>query len=112
MLPETFIAIPPVGLVVPCPPAGVTQSCKVSLHVAGRAVPTGAMHCWIYMPALVGNLVNPPLIVAPAGSRLVNGALAQTKVSALACGANANEEIAIAREAITERNFIFILFLG
>ena len=76
------MAIPPVGLTVPGVPEPDTQSWRVSLHVAGRAAPTGAMHCWIYIPALVGNLVNPPLIVAPAGSRFVSGALDQPKVSA------------------------------
>ena len=62
------------------------------------------------MPALVGNFVNPPLIVAPAGSRLVRGALDQLKVSALACETKPNDEKAITRDAITERVFIFILF--
>lgn len=54
----------------------------MSLHVVGRAVPTGAMHCWIYIPAVVGNLVKPPLIVAPAGLRFVSGLLEKAKVSA------------------------------
>jgi hypothetical protein len=67
------------------------------------------MHCWIYIPAFVGNLVNPPLIVAPAGSRFVVGPLAQPNVSACACGMNASVEIAIAVAAINER--IFIIFL-
>jgi hypothetical protein len=111
MLPATFIAIPPVELTVPGPPVDVTQSCKVSLHVAGRAVPTGAMHCWIYIPALVGNLVKPPLIVAPAGSRFVTGPLAQPNVSACAGAVKLNEEIAIAVAAINERIFIIFLYL-
>ena len=34
--------------------------------------------------ALVGNFVNPPLIVVPAGSRFVSGLLEKTKVSARA----------------------------
>jgi hypothetical protein len=69
------------------------------------------MHCWIYMPAFVGNFVKPPLIVAPAGSRFVSGALDQANVSAFACGVKASEEIAMASAAITERVFIIILFI-
>jgi hypothetical protein len=67
------------------------------------------MHCWIYIPAFVGNLVKPPLIVAPVGSRFVNGELDQLNVSACACGIKANDETARATAAITERVFIFIL---
>ena len=80
----------------------------MSLHVAGRAVPTGATHCWIYIPTLVGNLVNPPLMVAPAGSRFVSGALAQPNVSAFACGAKANDEIAMA----LKQHFDHLMQLG
>ena len=54
----------------------------MSLQVTGREVPIGAMHCWIYIPAVVGNLVKPPLTVDPAGSRLVSGLLANANVSA------------------------------
>jgi hypothetical protein len=39
------------------------------------------MHCWIYIP-VAGNFVNPPLIVAPLGLRLVSGLLENAKVSA------------------------------
>jgi hypothetical protein len=69
------------------------------------------MHCWIYIPAFVGNLVNPPLIVAPVGSRLVVGPLAQPNVSACACGMKARVEIAIAVAAINVRIFIIFLYL-
>jgi hypothetical protein len=36
----------------------------------------------MYKPEPAGNLVKPPLIVAPAGSKLVNGLLEKAKVSA------------------------------
>lgn len=101
----TLMAMAPVGLVVPAPPAAVIQSWVASLHVTGRADPTGAMHWARYIPDLVGNLVNPPFTVAPAGSRLVSGELENTNVSAWA-GAVAATGIA---KPITRANCINLL---
>ena len=83
----TLNAIGPVALTEPTSPLVLIQSCNSSLHVAGRAPATGAMHCCIYIPPLVVNFVKPPLTVAPAGSRFVSGPLWKTNVSALALGA-------------------------
>jgi hypothetical protein len=60
----------------------------------------------------VGNFVNPPLMVSPAGLRLVSGALAHPNVSALAEDTKLNVEMAIAIAVIIERIFIISLFIS
>ena len=104
----TLKAIGPVALTEPTSPLVLTQSCNSSLQVAGRAAATGAMHCCIYIPPLVVNLVKPPLIVSPAGLRLVRGLLSNTKVSALALGA-LNTGKAIARTEIKASTFFIAI---
>ena len=63
----------------------------------------------MYKPFPVGNLVNPPLIVALTRLRLVSGLLEKTNVSARAAGA---EKIAedIATIAITIVLFLILIF--
>ncbi len=63
----------------------------------------------MYKPLPAGNLVNPPLIVADAGLRLVSGLLENTNVSARAAGAEKMAED-IATIAITTVLFLILMF--
>jgi ABC-type uncharacterized transport system permease subunit len=63
------------------------------------------MHCWIYIADPVGNFVKPPLIVAPAGFKFVNGLLEKAKVSACD-GAAARTGIAVAIASAIAANLL------